>query len=159
MRPAVPLLAASLALSACAVAVAPVETAPSGSGPIAAGVVIAPVSPGEAMSGEEIGGVAFIAIVRGNTLVPETGSGGALIYVAPDGAVFLLVVGADGERTRQGRILEAGGRPCWSFKEVENGRPQCFRAFRDGEKLRAVKEDGSAVEGSWTVLPGRRFEA
>ena len=154
MHPSAAILAASLALSACAVAVAPVETTPSGSGPVAAGLVIAP-----AMPGEEITGVAFIAIVRGNTLLPETGSGGALIYVAPDGTVAMLVVGADGERTRRGELTEVGGRPCWSFKEVAAGRPQCFRAFRDGEKLRAVKEDGSEVEGSWTVLPGRRFEA
>jgi hypothetical protein len=145
------LLAAALALAGCAVAVVPAEpVAPASGGPAVAGVVLTPIAPGQ-----ELSGPAFLAVVSGNTLLAESGTGRrAILFVAPDGTIRMLVWGEDGQKSRTGKMELVDGKPCTRFADENGGRPACFRAFRDGERIHAVKDPGETVEATWRVIPG-----
>ncbi len=152
MRISSVLPAAALLLAGCAVAVVPAE--PQGSavaqGPAVAAMVIAPVMPGE-----ELSGPAFLALVSGNTLLAESGAGvRALLFVAADGTIRMLVWGEDGQKSRTGKMELVDGKPCTRFADQNGGRPNCFRAFKDGDRIRALKPDGETVEATWRLVPG-----
>lgn len=151
MRLTTAFLSATLALGGCAVAVIPAEPgSPAAGGPAVAGLVLTPVAPGE-----ELSGPAFLAVVSGNTLLAESGTGRrALLYVAPDGTIRMLVWGEDGEKSRTGKMELVDGKACTRFPEENGGRPACFRAFKDGERIHAVKDPGETVEATWRLIPG-----
>lgn len=156
MRISATLAAASLLLGACAVVVVPEEEASSrapgavAAGPVVAGIVISPVMPGE-----ELSGPAFIGIVRGNTLLAESGTGlRAILFFAADGTIRMLVWGEDGQKTRTGKMEVVDGKPCTRFADENGGMPSCFRAFKDGERIHTVKPDGTTVDATWRLVPG-----
>jgi hypothetical protein len=144
-------LAAALALGGCAVAVTPAEPGPPAAGsPGLTGLVLTPVPPGE-----ELTGPVFLAIVSGNTLLAEGGTGRrAILFIAADGTIRMLVWGEDGQKSRAGKMELVDGKACTRFADENGGRPDCFRTFKDGERIHTVKDAGETVGATWWILPG-----
>jgi len=74
--------------------------------------------------------------------------------LALGGTIRMLVWGEDGEKSRTGKMELVDGKPCTRFADENAGRPACFRAFKDGERIHAVKDPGDTVEATWRLIPG-----